>query len=132
MSRGFDEPNPYASPSAAIKGSTKDPEPSELRLLLRWEKLRILYNTILAAVTVVTLLIAFPRSMTLSGLFFALAVLCFGANVCFCLGPVLDGYARRMGMRDKAVTILIFVFGTGFAVLLALAALFSLNMRGFD
>ncbi len=132
MSRDFGELNPYASPSAPLGVSEKAPEPSDLRLFFRWEKLRILYNLILAAVTVLTLVVAPPRSMPLPGLFLALGLLCFAANVCYCIGPVLDGYARLLGIGHQAVTVVIFTLGTGLAVLLALFAVLSFSMSGFD
>lgn len=132
MSRDFDDLNPYASPSAPIKPPPEEPGPTDLSLFLLWEKLRVLYNAILGLVTVVTLLVVPPRSRSLSDLFLSLAFFCFAANVCFCLGPVIDGYARLLGMRHNAVTVVIFSLGTGFAVLLALFAVHSFNMAAFD
>jgi hypothetical protein len=126
--------NPYTAPSAALVASTTDHEASEFRLFLRWEKLRLLYNGILLTVTLLALVASpIPRIWTAYPLI-SLVVLCLAANVCYCLGPVINGYAYWFGLRNRLVTIFLFSAGTLFSVVLALAALSSIKMTmlGFD
>jgi hypothetical protein len=122
------ELNPYAPPSAAIKPSNSESESSESRLFFRWEKLRLLYNAILGIETAL-LMVVFPPPSPIGsiGVLLPLAGLCFAANVCFCLGPVLNGYARWMGFRHGIVTILIFAAGTTIAAMLKIGAVAALS-----
>lgn len=125
-----DDSNPYAAPSAPARPSTDRPGAVGLELFLRWEKLRVLYNAILGVETLV--LLGTIRPSVKGGtpaLLEWLAVLCFAANVCYCVGPVLDGYAHLIGLRGRSVTGVLFGLGTSFSILLALAAIVS--MSGF-
>ncbi len=66
------------------------------------------------------------------GVLFPLAGLCFAANVCFCLGHILNGYAYYwIGLRHWSVTALIFASGTTLAILLTYVAIFSMGFGGF-
>jgi hypothetical protein len=120
-----DDSNPYAPPSSAIQErATKPDDSSEFRHFLRWEKLRLFYNAILLIETFLILMSFSPKARLLSSIFPCLG-LAFLANVCFCLGPVLDGYARWIGLRHGIVTGLIFVLGTLLAILLTFIAVLS-------
>jgi hypothetical protein len=120
-----DDSNPYAPPSSAIQErATKPDDSSEFRHFLRWEKLRLFYNAILLIETFLILMSFSPKARLLSSIFPCLG-LAFLANVCFCLGPVLDGYARWIGLRHEVVTGLIFGLGTLLAMLLTFIAVLS-------
>jgi len=99
-------------------------------VFLRWEKLRILYNLIVGAVGVAALvfcvlastdLLARPIDIDTSvvvrlivgALFYGVA-----ANVCYCLGPMLESYVRWLGLRVTYVTQALFITGTVLSVLL--------------
>ena len=124
--------NPYTAPSTAPDVSTTDHESSEFRLFLRWEKLRLLYNGILLAVTLLALLASPTPRIGRAHLFVSLAALCTAANVCYCLGPIINGYAYWFGLRNNLVTVFLFSAGTLFSIFLALGAIYSINMAGFD
>ncbi len=123
--------NPYRSPrvtqveSGAAAGDTAAGRFAELgRVMVTWEKLRVLYNLMGA---VPTLLIAFWLPVSLKRL---LLVALF-ANMCFCLGPLVDGYLTWFGIRHPAVTWILFVLGTLTMLLLALGYVGSLVLTGW-
>ncbi|NLE39541.1 MAG: hypothetical protein GX621_16085 [Pirellulaceae bacterium] len=91
------------------------------RLMFLWERLRIVYNIILCLEAVVifvfgVVFFAVPIGRVIAGLVIGGVV----ANACFCVGPVVDNYAGRFGLRSSFVTWTLFVLGTGFAVVLGL------------
>jgi hypothetical protein len=86
-----------------------------------WEKLRVIYNLILAAIVVGFALWIGKATFPIFYLLAALAAL--PANLCFCAGPTLEGYFCWMGFERRASRWFLFVCGTLLAVVLALAAL---------
>jgi hypothetical protein len=95
-------------------------------IFLRWERLRVFYNALLAAVTVVILLLlrdelVFPDPLTVAATLFAGAVL---ANVCFTAAPIVEAYARWLGLRTRALTP--GLFAAGVLVSIPLVLLFLL------
>ena len=127
-----DESNPYVAPVEA--GSLPPPPagPSEAGLLLRWEKLRLLYNLILAAVVLAFWAGGRGSGLGDPGFLPHLARCCLGANLCFCAGPVVNAYAHWLGLRHVAVTVVLFVIGTSLSVLVAAGSLLVFQMRAFD
>jgi len=109
--------NPYRSPATTL-GHGSDAECSKFeelgRLFVCWEKLRIYYNLIgaLPALLIVAVRRDAEAAVTviLGGL---------GANLCFCLGPLVNGYLLWIGVRDRAVTYILFAAGSGLMLLLA-------------
>jgi hypothetical protein len=122
--------NPYAAPAVTDRVRVADVESSALDLFWSWEKLRVIYNGILFIEVALLLSMTGSKTFSISDLlmliFFAVA-----ANVCFCAGPVLNGYAIWMGFRGRGVTWLLFLAGTGLAVVLAFGSLYGINMRNF-
>ncbi len=122
MSRNLDNqpdsPNPYAPPSAAIELPPIATNVPELRLFFRWEKLRTFYNTVLVVETQLSFLL-YPPPLPWPELVSWLVILAVLANVAFCLGPVLDGYANWLGLGGLVTSLVIFVLGTIVAALLA-------------
>jgi hypothetical protein len=118
-----DDVNPYAPPSAAQTGP-HEPESSDFAMFLRWERLRLLYNAILGVVTILGMLAPHHGLRgNIPNQIVGLIPLGLGANVCYCIGPVLEGYAHLIGLRGKVVTGILFGLGTAFAALLAWAAI---------
>ncbi len=113
------EMNPYRSPGGSeMPGDdTKSPRSAKLEelggLMVTWEKLRLLYNLIGLAPTLFIAVVAQSPIVEL-------AACVFVANLCFCLGPLIDGYLTWFGVRQRAVTIILFVLGTMLMLLLAL------------
>jgi len=91
-------------------------------VLKRWEKLRLLYNAVLIPWTVLLIAVlpgggtAGPAEVLVGGVV---------ANVCFCLGPVVETYLAWVGANACLARGWLFALGTGFT---ALAALLSLSL----
>ncbi len=84
-----------------------------------WERGRILYNVILAAIVVIHFLAAYPASRTQLSLdaalgLFLLAVI---ANVAYCAAYLVDIFAQASGFREiwRRYRWLLFAIGTLFA-----------------
>jgi hypothetical protein len=120
--------NPYRSPEAV---SVESPGPGGMeatkfaqvgRVVVTWEKLRVVYNAI---GIIPTVLIAIFVRHFLVGLVECVVL----ANLCFCFGPLIDGYLTWFGFRHKAVTIVLFVLGTCIMLLLSLGAALVSSLR---
>ena len=91
-------------------------------IFCKWEKLRILYNILLAGILLLThglamgsqFLQPFPLFVWLAG-----AIL---ANFCFFAGPVTESYLSWLGLRLPWITIALFV--TGVVISIPLVILF--------
>jgi hypothetical protein len=123
----LDDQNPYAAPLAMLKRAGPSPEATYLGLFLTWEKLRLVYNSVLAVETM-TLLQMFPPKRANLTTLALLAFACVAANVCFCVGPVLNGYAHWMGFRHPAVRTGLFIAGMLLAFFLAALVVIKLNL----
>lgn len=102
----------------------------KLRLiLLRWERLRILYNLLLVGLVLIPTGGAFqlPTLRELP----VLAVGAALANLCFMAGPLADAYLSWLGLRSRWVTAglfaagllisipLVYMFGFSYALMLS-------------
>ncbi|MBN2023472.1 MAG: hypothetical protein JW809_11850 [Pirellulales bacterium] len=114
--------NPYQPPLGAA-GEIEPSDPAEARyarvgrVMVAWEKLRILYNAILAVVVALAGGLAWAKW----GQRPRLGTLVMGAimaNLWYCAGHVIDGYLSWFGLRSPVVTWLLFGFGTLLAMLL--------------
>jgi cytochrome c oxidase subunit IV len=97
-------------------------------VFLAWERMRLAYNAVLGFV-VVLLAGSDLFDPAFYGFLLRAAVL---ANVCFCLGPVIEGYLSLLGVDRRAARWFVFLPGLLLACLLALAALFSWRLRRID
>ena len=105
-------------------------------VFLRWEKLRILYNLTVGLVGAAG---AAACALDLAGMLkdshhvmgapaLVVGIVCYGiaANVCYFLGPIIESYARWLGLRVPHLTQALFIAGTVFSVLVT--GLISLMM----
>jgi len=93
-----------------------DEAPTASEVFFAWERLRLVYNAILVAV------VLFRR---LGGEDLQVQFLvenALFANLCFCVGPVAEGYLVCIGLRRKAMRWLLFLGGS---VLAAVGAIYA-------
>lgn len=112
--------NPFAPAEAPIAAPVVDARFEQIgRLVVRWERLRWLYNAILVPWT---LLSALPFSFRplLDVDFWDLAIAgALFSNACFCCGPLIDGYLTWFFRSHPAVTAILFASGALFTMLLS-------------
>lgn len=108
--------------------STPPTGDSARAVFLAWERLRLGYNATLGLVVLVL------AGHDLGDRDFRTFVLraAVAANLCFCLGPVAEGYLALLGANRRVARWFVFVPGTLLGCLLTLAALFSWALRNFD
>ena len=106
-----------ADPTSAL--STRDQRCLTIgRVLVTWEKLRILYNAILGVEALFVFFVGWRAAVHFDDIVITIGVGALTANVCFCLGPLMDGYLSWFGLRSYAITACLYVVGLGIAVLL--------------
>lgn len=103
-----------------LTGPTERPDPHDV--VKRWERLRLVYNAVLIPWTVF-LIAVLPGGVT--GNPADLIVGAVIANVCFCLGPVVETYLVWLGANAQAARGWLFALGTVFT---AVAAWLSLTL----
>jgi hypothetical protein len=108
MSLAWDEIVPKGEPTGA----------SATAVFLAWEKYRLLYNAILVAVSFVFASGQFGDVR----LWVWLVEGAVAANVCYCVGPVAEGYLSLLGADRKTTRIVLLVAGTVLAMLLTALA----------
>ncbi|MGL6075499.1 MAG: hypothetical protein ACRC8S_15200 [Fimbriiglobus sp.] len=97
-------------------------------VFLAWERLRLAYNAVLGLVVLFFAGSELPNREFQGFLLRAV----IGANLCFCLGPVAEGYLALVGANRRVARWCLFVPGLLFGCLVASAALFSWHLRRFD
>ncbi|MGB6042204.1 MAG: hypothetical protein WBF93_03510 [Pirellulales bacterium] len=119
--------NPFQSPQYQQLATEQDDESRRIsrfahlgQVVVRWEKMRVFYNAILTLW--VLLLMALRAEISNPPQLFMLAFCCVAANGCFLAGPLVEGYLCWFGIRNPAITWLLFVPGTLFSCGLALLA----------
>jgi hypothetical protein len=120
--------NPYQSPSEG--GSIPpDPNPESARsVFLAWERLRCGYNVVL----VFAVLASAGSSLTVFEFWEQVFLGAFAANICFCLGPVVEGYLSLIGAPRRIARWLIFVPGTLFSCLVTVVFVVTWQIPPFD
>jgi hypothetical protein len=93
-----------------------------------WEKLRVAFNAVLAAVV----LLSAGSALSEETFWVFLLQGTLLANLCFCLGPVAEGYLTLAGSGRQSARWVVFSLGVMAGCLLAFLAVFSWQMRGFD
>ena len=88
--------DPYAPPSSPALPAD-DQRPALREIVLSWEKLRLLYNAILAVPGLLVLnAMTGEFGITLAEAVLSAAFVAVGANLCFLLGPVAELYLRGL------------------------------------
>ena len=113
--------NPYKSPLEVSEAGT-DRTNKPLEIMAAWERLRLWYNAVLAA-EVLLVVVPSPSIYLIPGFVTFIAEGILGANVCFCVGHVLEYYLGLVGIRGTAVRLGIFIIGMLLAVMLTLFSL---------
>jgi hypothetical protein len=84
-----------------------------------WERWRLLYNLILAAIVITYFAIAYPLSKAVLTIDFCLGLFLLAviANVAYCAAYIADIFAQASGFRDvwRRYRMVLFVLGTLFA-----------------
>ena len=121
--------NPYASPAA----DSADPHPTSgdseslgtiaRATFLAWEKLRLIYVAVLAVVVLLMGLLEGPSQFASFRFWATVAAGAFVANLCFFAAPIIETYVTWLGFHTKWLRIVMFVLGTLFACLLAIATI---------
>jgi hypothetical protein len=94
--------------------------PSVKAIFRAWERLRLVYNAVLALVVVLFLS---PRQAVEPTFWLFLACQAVAANLCFFAGPLGEWYVGWLGYRSRATRWVLFGSGLLFAVVLAVDAL---------
>jgi hypothetical protein len=100
---------------------------------LQWEKLRLTYNGILLVIVLGMSACFFGWSMFVNPEFWLfLGISCFLANVCFCVGPWIEGWLALLGADHLLVRRLVFSFGLLLACFLTVGAIFYWHLYGLN
>ena len=87
----------------------------------QWEWLRLAYNVVLGLV-----LLPWFGPLIDDRTFTVFVIKCaIGANLCFCVGPVVEGYASWMGAPRKVARYALFVSGMLLALVLEVGAIIT-------
>jgi hypothetical protein len=97
------------------------PDGDAMEVFFAWERLRLLYNLILAVVVVG--FGALSAEVRVPLFWFRVAGEAIIANVCFCCGPVAECYLRWGGLRLRAARWCLFGSGTLLAAWMAVEAM---------
>jgi len=91
---------------------------------LIWERLRILYNAVLVALTCLVVFSLKPEAATEPHFWSRTILGALAANVCFFAGPAADCYIRWLGYKSRVVTYGILGMGLLVACGITVSALF--------
>jgi hypothetical protein len=87
--------------------SIRAPEPTAMDVFFAWEKLRLFYNAIMILVTLG--LTVYAQANPLAAVVFVGEALL--ANICFSVGPIVEGYACWFGLPREYARWCIFTLG---------------------
>jgi hypothetical protein len=95
--------DPGVEPSAGVMEIARP-------IFLRWERLRIPYNLVLLAATLIFHggMFCFPGAWLIVAIFAIGAAL---ANVCFLAGPLVESYLAWLGIRSRWIPVVLFTGG---------------------
>jgi hypothetical protein len=120
------ELNPYQAPATVAALNSRPPHTLDCdgRDLMRdWEYRRLWFNAIL--ITVTMLIGTLANFLIFERRFWTFAIEgAIGANVCFCVGPVVTWYLSRLGFNHRAAGALLFFLGTALSVVLTVISIF--------
>ena len=119
------ESNPFSAPATTDQNAgRKPPEPKQTpvdfgSVIKTWEILRIAYNLIMGAITIALTLVMYPENLLDLVFWFSVVVGALIANLCFLMGPAIEGYGRYFGLWGRPLTGLLFMAGLMVTFLLA-------------
>ncbi len=120
-----EDSNPFRSPSPEQEASSAGQPKSSTgivdfrNIIVVWERLRLFYNGLLV-VYVLAITFALRRQLLSAPDFWGVLLICaFVANVCFFIGPAIEGYARYFFGWHIILSILLFLAGLLFTALAA-------------
>ncbi len=124
-----------AEPRTAILSGLPAPEPlaplteeTARSVFLAWEKLRVAFN----AVLVVVVLLSAGSALRDRAFWLFLVGAALQANLCFCLGPVVEGYLSLLGSNRLIARGIVFSLGVMAGSLVTFAAVLSWPFKGLD
>jgi len=120
--------NPYRAPEAEIeiiRSQTPDEGPSARAVFLEWERLRLIYNGILALETLA--LGGFLGLFDRDDFWIEAIAGAVGVNVCFSAGATFEGYLNVMGFDRRVARGMVFAFGTMLSCVFAGAYVYSMG-----
>lgn len=121
--------NPYQSPTCLTEQKlvSANERILEAGSVAAWERLRVIYNGVLAGVVLLTTLLEPGQFLSLD--FWGCAIAgAIAANLCFCVGITLEYYLTLLGADRRWSRAVLFVIGTLFSMLLTFAmTLLSIN-----
>ena len=90
------------------------------RVLIRWERLRLVYNVLMLVVAIGTAawVLAPPGTYTGGPFLKYFAYRAVQANILFCAGPAVDLAVSWLGLRSRVVTGVLFGCGTVVSIFL--------------
>ena len=95
--------DPYAPP-ASIEDPAADQKPALREIVLAWEKLRLIYNGLLAIPGALVLVMFIQKGgMPVPAAVISAAFVALGANACFFLGPLAELYLRGLFRRGEPI-----------------------------
>jgi hypothetical protein len=103
------EPSSDALPVVEMR-NIRAPEPTAREVFFAWEKLRLAYNAIL---TIVVLGRIGSVALDFVPHLLEAAIM---ANICFCVGPVAEGYLCWLTLHRRAARYILFLFGLPLAL----------------
>ncbi len=122
--------DPYAPPGI-VQEPGEDQKPALREIVIGWERLRLLYNALLAVpgiLVLVTMMHDFDMGVVdavLAAIFVAA-----GANLCFLLGPLLELYVRGIFRKGQPIGRgRWLIFGSGTLLSLFLFILIFVQMK---
>lgn len=130
--------NPFSSPQTASTMDAGDfaplpPERERLALLgevvVAWERLRIWYNVVLAAVALISILLFQLPLLFHMGALEDMVLAAIAANACFLAGPLLEGYVTWWFGPVPWLRQAVFIIGTLGAVVLTIAVVVALTLE---
>ena len=94
------------------------------KIVKEWELLRVLYNLILLIEGLALTSMYMDRIHPVA---YVCGVIAFGlaANLCYCLGPLLEFYLAAFGIRVGRNRYVLFLAGTVFSMVVVLAGSFA-------
>lgn len=101
--------------------------------LVAWERLRLLFNLVVAAIFLCTAIpMLGPQHLESRSFWIRVAFWGLVANICYLCGPGIDLYLQALGCRIRGLRVATFILGTLLCGLLAFMFVFTTMMRDFD